>query len=439
MLRALGEYNVASLSIEALVLVAARCLATARVPLASTHRAPRASERRPDAAAQRARLSLAASAGPLHRLGAEMEPGPKTRRIRRNVQRWAAIASAWATLTCAPVAQGPGQTLVGHAHFPVASTPAGAVTAPSPTAAPDHIVLVTSDGVRWEDVFNAGDELPNLTRLRSRHGVAIGAPGSGSEIRASGPAYISLPGYRELLLGSEPLDCQSNACGPPRVPGLPEQLGDSAPGGAAVFASWPGVGSALARTSHAVVSIGKRDLEGSSVLDNLGLRRAWESGRDASPKPGWGQYRADPYTASLALKYLERRRPRFMFVSLGDTDEYGHQANRAGYMAALKRFDGFVGQLADELRRLEEVGRRTLLVVTTDHGRADDFSKHGGAHPESARVWLIASGTAIQARGDIPSPKPRRLRDVAPTLLLAAGEPSSASHDGEPLLELFQR
>src|SRR5688500_4763956 len=52
-------------------------------------------------------------------------------------------------------------------------------------------------------------------------------------------------------------------------------------------------------------------------------------------------------------------------------------------------------------RALEEQSRRgtrTVLFVTADHGRAHDFSNHGRAHPESARVWLLAWGTEVGGR-----------------------------------------
>src|SRR4051812_4037316 len=54
-------------------------------------------------------------------------------------------------------------------------------------------VLVTIDGVRWQDVFESRDRLPNLHRLASTRGALLGAPGRGV-INASGPEYVSLPG-----------------------------------------------------------------------------------------------------------------------------------------------------------------------------------------------------------------------------------------------------
>ena len=53
------------------------------------------------------------------------------------------------------------------------------------------------------------------------------------------------------------------------------------------------------------------------------------------------------------------------------------------------------------------------------------------------RVWLVAAGSAIGARGRVPSPSPRQLADVAPTLreLLRLPRDTSLSA-GRPLAEL---
>src|SRR5688572_24807971 len=86
------------------------------------------------------------------------------------------------------------------------------------------IVLVTMDGVRWQDVFEGTDAvlshapsrpatelMPNLHRLAKERGAAIGAPGRGV-MSAVGPNYVSLPGYIEILSGRRSIKCQDNDC-----------------------------------------------------------------------------------------------------------------------------------------------------------------------------------------------------------------------------------
>src|SRR5689334_15013860 len=65
-----------------------------------------------------------------------------------------------------------------------------------------NVVLVTVDGARWQDIFPADPSLsaplPNLRRFFFEQGVALGGLGD-APVLASGPNFVSLPGYRELL------------------------------------------------------------------------------------------------------------------------------------------------------------------------------------------------------------------------------------------------
>jgi arylsulfatase A-like enzyme len=155
--------------------------------------------------------------------------------------------------------------------------------------------------------------------------------------------------------------------------------------------------------------------------------RTWLSAKDASPAPGFGDYRPDPLTAAVALDVLRESRPSFLFVGLGDTDEYAHHRDYAGYLRALEHADSVIGAIDDELATLRRRGVDTLLVVTTDHGRSKSFADHGD-DPESSRVWLVAAGEAVRSR---------HLADIAPTVHALAGRAPSPTHQGRPIPELL--
>src|ERR1700743_2245089 len=85
----------------------------------------------------------------------------------------------------------------------------------------ERIILVTVDGVRAKDVLGDGARarLPNLWR-RVDGGVGLGAPGVGAPLLASGPRFVSLPGYREILTGRRGLGCTDNQCAQLAEPSL---------------------------------------------------------------------------------------------------------------------------------------------------------------------------------------------------------------------------
>ncbi len=307
------------------------------------------------------------------------------------------------------------------------------------------VVVIVVDGVRWQDVFEGVDPalarekrlpiservaaeqlMPNLHEIIATRGGAIGAPAHGEPIVASGPNFVSLPGYLEILTGSKNGNCLSNDCAPLPERTLADQFAARSPGWAtevAVIASWPDLSKAAARyPERIVVSTGRHagptrhflryDTEAASLLD-LGAR--------LPPFPGTGDFRPDKATAAIALRYLRTQRPRFLFLSLGEADAYAHRGMYREYLASLRHADSVIGEIDYQLAALRAHGYPATLFVTTDHGRGRHFNYHGIAAPESARSWLVATGTGIHARGWLSAPVERRLADIAPTIRRVAG------------------
>src|SRR5581483_3952791 len=117
-----------------------------------------------------------------------------------------------------------------------------------------NLVLITVDGVRAEDVLGEGARagLPNLYRVIDG-GVAL------ASIAASGPNFVSLPGYREIFTGRRAGGCQSNECGPLDEPTLLDELRAELPAGdVAAIASWETLERAAAITPRAIaISTGR--------------------------------------------------------------------------------------------------------------------------------------------------------------------------------------
>ncbi|MEM7148926.1 MAG: phosphoglyceromutase, partial [Pseudomonadota bacterium] len=108
-------------------------------------------------------------------------------------------------------------------------------------AAQQNVVLVTLDGVRWQEVFNGADNklinnkefvkqpaqlksqfwhespqqrqqllMPFLTQTIAKQGVIIGDRAKGSTMSVSNPWYFSYPGYNEILTGEVDESINSN-------------------------------------------------------------------------------------------------------------------------------------------------------------------------------------------------------------------------------------
>ncbi|HEX2873465.1 MAG TPA: alkaline phosphatase family protein [Polyangiaceae bacterium] len=363
----------------------------------------------------------------------------------------------------------PGKQLfrsaLGAAAFALASTvlatPGGPVRS-SPhlvehEKVPVQVVVVTLDGARFQEIFwgvdaaqarqsgtpmrvreNARELLPNLHRLMTEQGAALGA-GRGPHISASGPDFVSLPGYAEIFTGRRATGCLDNGCPGASFESIADQVAAQWGAKSAIITSWPDIARVGSRSKRVAISTGRHAGATRSGFDRPGaLGEALRAAETEKPWPGGGDFRRDRFTASLALAYLRAERPNFLFVGLGETDEFAHQGNYAGYLDALREADRFLGELSAELEARAKAGVRTALFVTADHGRAASFKEHGKPYPESARVWLVASGTAITARGFVTSPQQRHLADIAPTVRSVFGLPADGSRGaGSPLTELL--
>jgi hypothetical protein len=323
------------------------------------------------------------------------------------------------------------------------------------------VVLVALDGVRWQDVFQGversraaeqgmddneivgpKDLVPNLHRLSSIEGTAVGSPESCSSFEATGPNFLSLPGYAEMLSGRSPTACPDNECSATTEATLVDQIRASSSvdsGDVAVISSWERIERvATAHPAEIVMSTGRThgmsrsrlrfDRQASDLLDR---------GSEVGPWPGQDDFRPDRYTAAIALHYLARQKPRFLFLGLGDTDEFAHANDYRGYLGALRHADAVIGQLVTTLDEMGSRGFRTTLLITADHGRSADFKNHGRSAPESGRVWLIAAGGGVPKRRP-PSCGARRLADIAPSIrALMHLPPDKAAGAGQPIADLL--
>ena len=313
------------------------------------------------------------------------------------------------------------------------------------------VVLVVLDGVRWQEVFGGVDRtlarrhgvvsawsspadlMPNLHQLIDAEGLAIGAPGHGAEITASGPQFISMPGYIEIFSGKPDLKCFWNECRPAPMRTIADEVreaGDT--DDVALVASWPNIARAASSEPGFVLTTGRKLVDREDLLRaDASTARLLDQGARAPSFPGLGDYRPDVFTGRIALRRLAVSKPRFLFVGLGDADEYAHRNDYAGYLQAVHASDAFLGDLTDLLRSMGARGRHTTVLVTADHGRAHNFTDHGARFPESGRVWLVAAGADVAQRGLVAASR-HTLSDVAPTIRALLGIPETGARTGNP-------
>jgi hypothetical protein len=320
------------------------------------------------------------------------------------------------------------------------------------------IVLVTLDGVRWQELSHGSDErraaagseqrsaeelTPNLHALLAEGSGLFGDEASCAGIAASGPNFVSLPGYAEIISGRRTTECQDNTCTGITASTLCDEFAASpgaVPGEVAVITSWADLERLAPRRGDRVnASAGRHGGATRAGFSSDPLSRALlEHGRTQRPHPGHDDFRPDRDTARLAVHHLATQKPRFMWLGLGEPDEFAHRGDYAGYIQSLRYADLVIGEIALVLERFRAAGARTALFVTADHGRAENFRDHGAPHPESARVWFVAAGSEIRARGPLHCSSGHALADIAPTIRVLAGLPADThANAGKPMFSLL--
>lgn len=313
-----------------------------------------------------------------------------------------------------------------------------------------RVILVTVDGVRWQDVFlgidpersteRGGPEatMPRTHRIARQRGVELGAgQGSCGVVRVAGSTNVSMPGYIEIFTGAR-TTCRDNECPRVKRPTVFDEVALAEAGLATSIASWDVIAKAVTSVTDRVgVAAGVLPWTGplpKLATDVVGMvaERA-----KIDPAPGSPGYRPDAYTAEIALEYLRTERPTLTHIGLGDTDEYAHKDDYPRYLAALRRADDLIGAISDQLDATGEAAR-TTVIVTADHGRAANFKDHGFMMLGAERSWVIAFGGGMKPQGVACPKSDVLLTDIAPTIRVLVGLPPDASDSGgRPIAEIF--
>ena len=336
--------------------------------------------------------------------------------------------------------------------------------------AAQNVVLITLDGVRWQEVFNGADNslinntdfvkkpeqlktqfwaktanerqqllMPFLTQVVAKKGIIIGDRANGSTMSVSNPWYFSYPGYSEILTGSVDEAINSNDKTPNPNKTILERLEQRADykNKTALFGSWD-VFPYIVNTkrSNVYVNAGFMSIE-ENLFTDAPLLNALQN---EIPSP-WYNVRLDSFTYRFAKAYLLAKKPKLLVISLGETDDFAHDGHYDQYLKSARQSDAFIKDLWATIQTTAGYKNNTTLIITTDHGRgnnANDWQHHSSkralaelelganTYPEgivgSEHIWLAAIGPAIKGSGLIKTKNELKQAQIAATVLKALGQ-----------------
>lgn len=333
---------------------------------------------------------------------------------------------------------------------------AAIAAAVEPRPATRNVVLVTSDGLRWQDVFRGADPallnrpaggitdvepirrefwrettegrrealMPFLWTVVARRGQLYGNADKASPAKVTNGKNFSYPGYNELFTGAPDPRIDSNDKRPNpnvtilewlnRKPGFRGRVG--------AIGSWElfpfilnGRRSGLFINAGWVPFDGPMPTESQILLNRLMAQspQTWESSRD------------DAFTFQVALEYLRRDAPRVLYIGLGDTDEHAHGGRYDRYLRAVHSADANLRRLWDELQTRPQYRGQTTMIVTTDHGRGDapvEWKSHGAKVKGSEAIWVGVIGPDTPPLGERTHTELVTQSQIAATIAGVLGE-----------------
>lgn len=296
---------------------------------------------------------------------------------------------------------------LGPGHAGTADEHAAVAVGTGPDA--QHVILVVSDGLRWQEVFRGADStllygrrglfrrgtpaaaaqrywrptpaerraalMPFIWSIVAREGQLIGDRDAGSRMRVSNGLNFSYPGYSEMLVGFPDPEIDSNNHGPNRNVTVFEWLNrrQEYRGRVGAVGAW------------------------SAFEDIFNQRRSGLRMHASRREP------LDERSHAAAMRMLKAGQgARALFIAYVETDDHAHDGRYDRVLDAAHAVDAYLAELWSTVQADPRYAGRTTLIFTADHGRGRtirDWTSHGRRVAGSDETFLAIIGPDVPASG----------------------------------------
>ena len=351
----------------------------------------------------------------------------------------------------------------------------------TPAAAPvlggktQNVVLIVSDGLRWQEIFTGAD--PTLLneksggswlaepKLRKRYwredaqarrallfpflwgtvakqGQIYGNQLKGSVAHVTNGKAFSYPGYNEMSTGYPNDAIDKNEFGPNPNATVFEWLNkfDELRGQVAIYGTWDVYQDIFRKSRSGLViqtgwSLPKKASE--TPRDAL-LRELYETSTRFDEEDVWNSFLQIPL-----LDYVKTSHPRVLFVGYGETDNWAHQGRYDLVLDSAQRMDHLVQQLWDTMQAMPQYHGTTTFIITTDHGRGGgltEWKEHGVEEKGSDNIWIAVIGPDTAPLGERAHIAPVTQAQIAATVAAFVGKdyPHDVAKAALPITEVLR-
>ncbi len=317
----------------------------------------------------------------------------------------------------------------------------------------EHVILITSDGLRWQEIFNGLDTnllnneqytrgrraliekygvhpdssrmklFPFLWQTLAKNGQIYGNRKYDNKVNVSNQQWFSYPGYNEILTGfadDERIHSNDKINNPNQTVLEFLHKMPAFKGKIAAFSTWDCFPYIINEGRSGIpVNSGKELVEGKLTPKESLLNEI------QTLVPSMIADRHDFVSYFLAKEYLLQHKPKVMFLAFDETDDYAHAGLYDAYIQAAHNFDTFVADLWNTIQRMPQYKDKTALIIATDHGRGQypksKWTDHGIKTAYSDQIWLAMMGPDIPATGEQKQSQQLYQNQIAATLTHVLG------------------
>ncbi|QOR76984.1 MAG: alkaline phosphatase family protein [Thermoflavifilum sp.] len=321
----------------------------------------------------------------------------------------------------------------------------------------ERLVVVTLDGMRWQEVFTGVDRdlmenhaytrdadamkrlywdasaerrreqlFPFIWNVVAKQGQLLGNRLLGNDMNVSNPYHFSYPGYNEIFTGYPDTSVNSNDKIPnpnTNVLGFIQQQ-SGFQGRVAAFTSWDVFPYILNKWQSGIYVNADQD----SLPETTPEFRLLNRLQYLTAKPL--DLRPDIFTYAAAKVYMKAYHPRVVYIAFDETDDYAHAGMYDQYIKSAHAADAMIGDLWKYLQQDTFYAGKTALLITCDHGRGtgDAWRDHGADVQGSSAIWMAVMGPGIPAVGERKEHAQYEQAQIAATLAEILGYHFTAAH-----------
>jgi hypothetical protein len=326
----------------------------------------------------------------------------------------------------------------------------------------ENIVIITTDGFRWQEFFTGMDSaiandkrfnqddsvnlfkkywaanpderrkkiFPFLWSTLEKNGQIYGNRNYNNKVDNANRYWFSYPGYNEIFTGYPDTAINSNAYPPNPNTNLLEFLNKQPKykNKIAAFGAWDAFDRILNEGRSKLPVYSAFDLFGGNKPD--AKEKLINTLSKDSYKPFGEAECLDVFTHYAAFDYLQTKKPKILYISYGETDEWAHSGHYKDYLDAANMVDKWINDLWAYIQSDTFYKNKTAIFITTDHGRGikDEWTSHNNKINDSYQIWFAAMGPGINAKGEVKEHEQLYQKQFAQTIANILGLQFNCEH-----------